>query len=232
MICTGRFLSSLNINMKTQSQSKKFEGQCKFCSQEFSKRQIAGHLEECGRRSIKAETVLGLRLGIYDNFLKEFWLIVETDKSAKFKDLDDLIRDVWVECCGHLSSFGGYGSEVGKARVIFDTLRPGSSISYIYDFGSSTELVVKAMGYTNYKLTGKKHIESVARNYMPLAHCVDCGTHAFSICAECGEEQLAFLCEKCVTKHEEKEHCVLEIANSPRSGVCGYEPTGSLEKLF
>lgn len=221
--------------MKTQSESRKFEGQCKFCGQDFTKRTIVGHLDVCKKRKEKKTSdVQGLRLSIYDAWIKDFWLIVEVDKLAKFKELDQLIRDVWVECCGHLSMFGDYSAKIGKTRVIFDTVQSGDSIPYVYDFGTSTELEIKVLGYTKYKLVGKKHVEVIARNYMPFVLCVECDNkHATHICTECSDEQLAFLCKNCVKKHDEDKGCyILEIANSPRSGVCGYEPSESLDKLF
>jgi len=220
--------------MKTQTKSKKFEGQCKFCGQDFSKRQIAAHLAICEKReNEKTGNIQGLMLGIYDSYLKDFWLIAETNKTAKLKDLDQLIRDVWVECCGHLSLFGNYGREISKNKIIFDTLRPGDNLPYIYDFGSSTELVIKVLGYTNYKIGIKNPVELVARNYLPQASCIECGRQALYVCTECGDEQMPFLCEKCIKKHDEDKGCyLLPIANSPRSGVCGYESPKPLEQLF
>jgi len=33
--------------MKTQTDSRKYEGQCKFCKKDFTKRQIVNHLDTC-----------------------------------------------------------------------------------------------------------------------------------------------------------------------------------------
>lgn len=222
--------------MKTQTDSRKYEGQCKFCRQDFAKRQIATHLNICPKRK-EDKNIKNLRLRIIDPYMKNFWLIVEINEHAKLKDLDSLIRDVWVECCGHLSLFGGYGNEVGKGRIIMDILKPEDSIGYIYDFGSSTELTIEALEYSNYQLSGKKKIELVARNYLPPSGCIKCGRQATQVCVYCCENEPALVCDKCAEKYHNEDdkgadHCVAPIANSPRSGVCGYAQDGSLDKLF
>jgi len=222
--------------MKVQTNSRKYEGQCKFCKQDFSKRQITIHLNHCEKRK-KEKNIKNLRLSVVDPCMKNFWLIVEANNQAQLKDLDNLIRDVWVECCGHLSLFGNYGNEVGKGRIIMDTLNPGDNINYIYDFGSSTELTIEALEYSNYQLNDKKKIELVARNYLPPSNCAKCGQQATQVCTACIEEGLALVCDKCAEKYhneenEEEEHYILPLANSPRSGVCGYEPNEPLDKLF
>jgi len=222
--------------MKTQTDSRKYEGQCKFCKLDFTKRQIIGHLEHCKKRE-KDNNIKHLRLRIIDPYIKNFWLIVEVNNQAKLKDLDNLIREVWVECCGHLSLFGDYGNEIGKGRIIMDTLKPQDSVNYIYDFGSSTELVIEALEYSNCQLSDKKKIELVARNYLPPSNCIKCGKQATLVCTGCSEEGLVLACDECAKKYhneenEEEEHYLLPLANSPRCGVCGYEPPAPLDKLF
>jgi hypothetical protein len=51
--------------MKTQTNSHKYEGQCKFCKQDFSKRQIVDHLKSCEKRK-EAQNIKNLRLRIVD----------------------------------------------------------------------------------------------------------------------------------------------------------------------
>lgn len=222
--------------MKTQTDSNKYEGLCKFCQKDFTKRQITNHLDICPKRE-KDEEIKNLRLRIIDPHMKNFWLIMEVDNQAKLKDLDNLIRKIWVECCGHLSLFGDYGSEIGKSRIIMDTLKPGVSLNYIYDFGSSTELTIEVLKYSNFQLSNKKKVELVARNYLPPSSCLKCGRQATRVCTACVEREMPFVCDQCAEKYhneedEEEEHYLLQLANSPRCGVCGYEPAEPLDKLF
>mgnify|MGYP002398251250 CR=1 FL=1 len=46
----------------------------------------------------------------------EFWLDIEARGESQLTDLDDYLRAIWLECCGHLSRFsvGGWsGDECG-----------------------------------------------------------------------------------------------------------------------
>lgn len=223
--------------MKTQTKSRQYEGQCKFCQQDFSKRQIVDHLNRCVKRE-KGRNIKNLRLRISDPYMKNFWLLVEINEQAKLKDLDNLIRDVWVECCSHLSLFGDYSNEVGKGRVIMDILKPCDTLNYIYDFGSSTELSIEVLEYSNFQLNDKKKVELVARNYLPLFDCTKCDQPATEVCTFCSEEELVTACDICAEKYhneenEKEEHYILPLVNSPRCGVCGYEGSDDpLDKLF
>jgi len=219
-----------------QTDSRKYEGRCKFCKQDFTKRQIASHLNICLKRK-KDKNIKNLRLRVVDPYMKNLWLIAEANNQAQIKDLDNLIRNVWVECCGHMSLFGNYNNKVGKGRIITNTLRPGDNLNYIYDFGSSTELIIEALEYSHCQLSDKKKIELVARNYLPLSNCAKCGQPATQICAVCAEEESGLTCDQCAKKYhneknEKEEHYILPLANSPRNGVCGYKPTGPLDQLF
>lgn len=221
-------------SMKTQTDSRKHEGQCKCCKQDFTKRQITDHLDGCSKREKDAQTK-NLRLRVSDPYAKNFWLIVEVSHEAKLKDLDSLIRDIWVECCDHLSLFGDYNNKIGKGQFIMDVLQPGDTLNYIYDFGSPTELTIEAVSYSAYHLSDKKRVELVARNYLPSSLCAQCGNPATQVCTYCSEDEMTLVCDRCADRNhneERGEHNTLLLANSPRSGVCGYEQRGSLDTLF
>lgn len=76
--------------------------------------------------------------------------------NTKLQTLDQFLRDIWLECCGHLSAFeingmrysvspmAEYG-EIGMSKKIGDILKPGSIFHHEYDFGSTTVLGVKAV---------------------------------------------------------------------------------------
>jgi hypothetical protein len=96
-------------------------------------------------------------------------------------------------------------------------------INYVYDFGSSTELMVKVLG----KCQGPKKeggiIEVLARNEAPTILCDECDKNiAKQICTECQWYDVGWLCDKCVENHECGEEMMLPVVNSPRTGVCGY----------
>lgn len=46
-----------------------------------------------------------LLLRAYQTGSPIYWLHVTARREAKLAELDRLLRDVWLECCGHLSEF-------------------------------------------------------------------------------------------------------------------------------
>jgi hypothetical protein len=61
------------------------------------------------------------------------------------EDLDEFLRDIWLECCGHLSAFSYQRSELGMGRKLKDVLRSGMELLHEYAFGTPTELLVKVL---------------------------------------------------------------------------------------
>lgn len=93
------------------------EGKCLFCEQKFSKRSIKRHLDSCKARKDEYDTgVTAVNLeryfcisiqGYYD---PEYWIYIDMPTSATLKVLDSFLRNIWLECCGHLSMFEIDGS--------------------------------------------------------------------------------------------------------------------------
>ena len=153
---------------------------------------------------------------LYGAYNKDYWLIIQIKENATLDDLDQFIRDIWVECCGHLSAFEIDG--VSYEREPDD------------DFGSTTEIMVKVLDHYSAQKQNEK-VVILSRNNPPQFACSICGNqkatwiNAFRIY----DEDL-FWCEECVNKLEEGELeayendvCFLPITNSPRMGVCDYD---------
>jgi hypothetical protein len=155
-------------------------------------------------------------------------MYVEVLEYTTLADLDQFLRHIWLECCGHLSEFNIYGhrfsgdTEEGESPTkvsIAEVLRVGDTFSYTYDFGSSTYLSCRVLSVRRGSM--KKRIQVLARNHLPELFCVECQKAASSNCIWCGEG----ICRTCVKKHNcgnGKCEC-RPFVNSPRAGVCGYE---------
>jgi len=66
-------------------------------------------------------------LRVQDAYLKDFWLDLEMRGSATLTKLDEYLRAIWLECCGHLGEFtiGGWGRvKVAKARKADQVFEP------------------------------------------------------------------------------------------------------------
>ena len=132
--------------------NKESRGICQFCEQAFAKRSMAKHITGCKKRLEAIEANAGkakeqtlYHLVIQDAYLKDFWLQLEMNGDAKLKKLDEYLRAIWLECCGHMSEFstGGWGSEQidmsKNAQTVFER---HSELVHIYDFGTSSETLI------------------------------------------------------------------------------------------
>ncbi len=172
--------------------------------------------------------------------LPEFWLHIDVAAKARLDDLDQFLRDTWLECCGHLSSFqiegryyekdtgavDGMWSEIfgqpGPARSmnarLSSVLRPGIKFSHDYDFGSTTRLILKVI--SEHEGVSRERVQILARNQLPDLPCSACGKPAAWI-DTFGDYEL--YCAKCAQDGAvEDQEGFLPVVNSPRMGVCGY----------
>ena len=44
-----------------------------------------------------------LRIGVMHD--RDYWLIIECKENTLLQELDQFLRDIWLECCGHMSIF-------------------------------------------------------------------------------------------------------------------------------
>jgi len=196
---------------------------------------LTRHLPACKERKAAiaaADQGPGRRETLYHLLVRDawsgsYWLHLEMNGSAILDDLDDYLRAIWLECCGHLSRFsvGGWGSdEIPMQRDVLSVLKPGTELTHIYDFGTSSESLIKSVGLRKGKpLTGHP-IYLMARNDPFQVSCSLCSRPATSFCTACWEKQdePPFFCDEHAEEHEHEEYLMLWV-NSPRVGLCGYD---------
>ena len=223
--------------------TKRIKGKCKYCGKEYTFSYMSKHLATCEERKKRLESEAGGRkcgyfeLAIYPRYSKDYWLFIEVSGNATLKDIDTFLRDIWVECCNHLSAFNINGVSYEDAPVknnfwgmplmcmnckLKSVLEKGMTIGYEYDFGSTTELVITVLdSRSGFKNEDKLTI--LSRNNPYEFICSECGKKtAVNICCECMYDDAGYLCEDCSKTHECGEEMLLNICNSPRMGVCGY----------
>ncbi len=220
--------------MAGQKQSR---GVCLFCEKETTKGAMTRHLLSCPRRleaSERAQNGLGdeetlLYLRVQDAYAKEFWLDLEMKGAAPLKKLDEYLREIWLECCGHMSEFsrGGWGSsKIGMSQTAVKAFLASPQLTHIYDFGTSSETLVTVVAVREGKALSKNPIALMARNLMPEVTCQNCEAISTHLCMECQHEDQkpGFLCAEHVKKHPHKNYGKpLKLVNSPRLGMCGYD---------
>ncbi len=152
---------------------------------------------------------------------KSYWLYLDMPVTSTLKTLDSFLRKIWLECCGHLSEFH-FGRMPISMSTAIGSFSEGCTLSYEYDFGSTTELVITIMG-SMIRPRQKAAVRLLGRNEPYHFTCQNCGKEADYICPYCiWEKENPFLCEGCVGEHEHEEEILLPVVNSPRMGVCGY----------
>ncbi|MGF7142042.1 hypothetical protein HNQ56_000452 [Anaerotaenia torta] len=165
-------------------------------------------------------------------------------ENTTLQDVDQFLRDIWLECCGHLSAFTilgesyerypddlGLWDEPAKSMKyqLKTMLQKGMNIGYEYDFGSTTELLITVSGY-KIEPWKKEKITLLGRNNPLEFLCSECGKKiARSVCTQCMYEGTGFLCEDCEEIHECGTEIMLPVCNSPRCGVCGYSGSSVYE---
>jgi hypothetical protein len=163
-----------------------------------------------------------------------YWMHLEVWTDITLTTLDRFLRNIWLECCGHLSAFeiggvrytvdaGMFGWNIRRKNMqvrLDNVLKPGQTCSYEYDFGSTTELTIKVISEREVEAQGKP-IQVLARNILPDPGDV-CGKPATFTCRQCIYKDQGYLCEACAKSHTCGKEMLLPMVNSPRAGVCGY----------
>ncbi len=214
-------------------------GNCVFCGKEMTRGGLSRHFSTCVKRkeaiSAAEQNKTGVLQGIFhlqvqDAWAGSYWLHLEMNGESTLKDLDYYLRAIWLECCGHLSRFsvgGGWGGrEVRMSALSKRTLEPGLQLTHIYDFGTSSETLVKVVDVrTGYPL-GKHPIFLMARNHPHAAACKECGKPAEWLCIQCvyDEGGNGYLCGEHAEGHPHEDYgSPMPVVNSPRMGMCGYD---------
>ncbi|MGH2508942.1 MAG: hypothetical protein ACRDHZ_16285, partial [Ktedonobacteraceae bacterium] len=174
-------------------------GTCMLCQREFGKAAMTRHLEACRQKAV-TEAQAGkplpsppssvFHLLVQGHFLPMYWLHLDVTASTTLAALDQFLRDIWLECCGHLSAFTIADTRYVVDEAMMDSwswrkpsqrvhvplatvLSPGLVCAYAYDFGSTTELTLKVLAQR--EVTGQTNaIEVLARNVLPITSCNEC----------------------------------------------------------
>lgn len=213
-------------------------GECFLCHASIPKAQAARHVKAClkARPPEPGQKVKSLHLRVAGRYNPEYWMHIEIPAAQTLDDLDVFLRQIWLECCGHLSCFtiddqryayepceDGFSGRREKSMEtkLYKVLQPGVEFTHEYDYGSTTDLVLRVFGAHEAALADAG-VRILARNTPPEVHCRECAKPATVV--EIGWNGLNIdrcLCETCSASKLE-EGMRLPIVNSPRVGVCAY----------
>lgn len=200
-----------------------YPGKCELCGTELLRSKMVAHVASCTAAHDRGRRVERLvQLHITTPRGPEYWLYVEAPERASLKELDELLRFVWLDCCGHLSEFRAGGAELSMESRIGNLKKKGRAFDYEYDFGSTTSLIGHVLGRCEGS-PGEPPVRLLARNVpLPWA-CAKCGKPAAFVCSVCASSAPSTFCKTHAPDHPcAKDEAFLPIVNSPRMGVCGY----------
>jgi hypothetical protein len=211
------------------------EGQCTYCKETFSQKEmskhLAGHLKKMSAEKPARDKSFHIRVEEGPFFLN---LLVDSDAPLDF--LDDYLRAIWLECCGHMSTLTDkskkyefdeddlYGENMSQAAK--QLFKKGQKLKYEYDMGSTTTLEIKVLD--EYSVLAKEGIQLLSRNEPLKILCHSCGEKpAFKMCNVHGWNEPSMFCKSCIPKHKKEcedfaDYAAMPLPNSPRMGVCGY----------
>lgn len=208
-------------------------GTCHICKETVTKRTAASHLQKTHAGKSGEERYI---IKVDTPYSSPYWMFLLAKPGATLADLDEALRDIWVECCGHLSAFSIMGTEyqasydgdvsdpIGDAKSMKVQLKkiltPAMSFTYEYDFGTTTELRLHVVDTITWQKE-KEEILMIAMNNKPEHVCSECGKPAIFHYVESDDE--TYLCIDCGSEEELDECYLLPICNSPRTGQCAYE---------
>lgn len=228
-----------------QKKGRFTRGRCSYCGASYTRAGMTRHLASCKVRHAALEAVAGsrkrggtkiLHLVVAGRYQPEYWMHLEASAKATLADLDDFLRETWLECCGHLSAFTIEGQdymsgldelfsepdELDMAEITLgEVLRPGVNFLHRYDFGTTTELALQVVSERMGRVQGDP-VRVLARNDPPEIGCASCGKSATWVCVECIYDGTGWLCDDCSETHQHDEGMLLPVVNSPRVGMCGY----------
>jgi len=232
---------------RNKENDAELKGKCNLCGGIYSKAEMGKHLKVCMRQEKSSVRETGRKRNAFHIFVEgadnpEYWMHLEADADATLEDLDAFLRSTWLECCGHMSAFtinktryiAGSGIDAMWVNLgiveggdsdmniaLSKVLAPRLKFYHEYDFGSTTELVLKVLSAHETTANGKP-VRILARNEPPKILCDVCGKTATKVCPQCVDKGKGWLCDKCARKHKCGEDFLLPVVNSPRVGVCGY----------
>ncbi|GIV18670.1 MAG: hypothetical protein KatS3mg023_0421 [Armatimonadota bacterium] len=228
--------------MAKQAQTK---GCCSLCGAEYTRAGMSKHIIACAPEHFaqkfpsKASKKSVFLLVVHGAFNPEYWMYVAVPATATLEDLDGFLRDIWLECCGHLSQFiinkvyyvderaltdswiASSHEDRSMRTQLKEVLKKGKEFIHEYDMGTTTRLKLKVLSTFDAQMP-QNQVVLLARNHPPEIRCEVCGEPAAFVCTECIWDGLGWLCARCAKQHECGEEMLLPVVNSPRVGMCAY----------
>jgi hypothetical protein len=204
------------------------KGKCYYCNKELTEKTIKRHMKNCSEMGKKIEELSAVDKKQRNQFIiaikpkyngNEYCIYLSIDENLSLIHIDQFLRDVWLECCGHLSAFkinGKFYQDYSMNTKLKDILVVNEKFEYEYDFGSTTYLILEVIDIIKVPASFSQ-VEIIARNYEVKHFCKICESKAEYF----NYENDQWECKKCIDKDNDMIS-KFDYCNSPRDGVCCY----------
>ena len=204
------------------------KGKCYYCNKELTEKTIKRHVKNCSEMKKKIEELSAGDKKQRNQFIiaikpkfdgNEYCIYLVIDENLSLLHIDQFLRDIWLECCGHLSAFkikGKFYQDYSMNTRLKDILSVNNKFEYEYDFGSTTYLNLEVVDIIQVPVSFSQ-IEIMARNNEVKHYCQICGAEAEYY----NYENDQWECKRCIDKNNDIIS-KFDYCNSPRDGVCCY----------
>ncbi len=112
-----------------------FYGKCFLCGKTLAKHVVSRHLKTClpAHESGKGGKKRLFHIQVEGTYAPMYWLHLEIPASTTLYDLDDYLRAIWLQCCGHLSSFEIEGTSYELehiSEIFWSSTRPAKAMEF------------------------------------------------------------------------------------------------------
>lgn len=192
--------------------------ECDYCKKKFGCKLIIYHYEECIIKKHINDSGFILRFFSHGIFGNIYFIYAIVGLKCDFMHIDSFLRKKWCECCNHLSFFTNLknNEKISKTKKIIE-FDIGDKFIYKYDMGSTTTIYCEILG----------KMEGIDRNNK--INILKQNDKQYIICSNCNKKYSEYIidneayCKKCVSKIDDETDIMLNIVNSPRTGICGYQ---------
>lgn len=212
-------------------------GQCRICGGVYTATGMTSHIKKHIARSKETSGYYVIRIDAGRG--NPFWMYVAAEDSITFGEIDQFLRSMWLECCGHPSHFVVYDNVKPEftpdmKTPIKDVLRNRTMFAHHYDSTILRLGVVRICGQiydgvddpsvdgrfddvpTEYDIT------VLALHDRVQFRCRDCKRESATVCAGFTMTGEGVLCMDCARLHDRATENMRWALQSPRSGRCRY----------